>query len=176
MRKLLLLLIPCLLTAAAAQQKGNLPTNGNGLLDACTVMVDAADNPSYLTSLSGDRFTESMTKFDWCAGYLEATREVYLQNHINLAIVAMTGVTFAGPEKSRETALKILDPVCIPDEAPILQLGRVLVKWLREHPEKLHELKGTLTWAAFMDAFPCKDIPPATEANPPKDATKPKSP
>ena len=44
---------------------------------------------------------------------------------------------------------------CIPDEASIGQLARVLVKWLREHPERLHELKSFLVIEALRDNFPC---------------------
>ncbi len=54
---------------------------------------------------------------------------------------------------------------CIPDEASVAQLARVVVKWLREHPEKLHELKSFVVIEALKSAFPC----PVPE----QEATKP---
>src|SRR5256885_844095 len=99
MKTFVLFLFACVLTPAYAQQKNSLPRDGNALLDACTVMVDAADNPSYLESLSGDRFTEKMGLLDWCAGYLGAVQDVLVQLHVNLLIMPLTKVTLEGPDK-----------------------------------------------------------------------------
>jgi len=172
----LFLFFACVLTAASAQQKGNLPRDGNGLLDACTVMVNAADNPSYMTSLSSDRFTEKMGQFDWCAGYLEGIQDVLIQVHVNLMMMPMTKVTLEGPDKAKAYWLDSLNVACVPDEKiPVLQLGRVVIKWLREDPERLHEFKGILTIEAMRDAFPCQHASPSQEASP-KEAAKPKTP
>ena len=145
----------------------DLPKDGNGLLDACSVMVDFADNQSAAATLSSDKFAEKMGQLNWCAGYLQGTEDVYEQTFINLGIFGMAGLTFDGPEKLQQYALESLRGPCFPGNAPILQLARVLVKWLRDHPERLHELKSTLTTAAFKDAFPCqqpapKEVPKAT--------------
>lgn len=166
MKILDIILFTCAVTPAYAQQKGDFPTDGNGLLDYCSVMVDAADSPASFSSLSGNGFTEQMTKFGWCAGYLQATQDALITTEVKLAIIAMTGVTLSGPDKAKEYALDSLRVACIPEKAPILQLARVLVKWLREHPERLHELKSILTTAALKDAFPCQQPTP-------KEAVKP---
>lgn len=50
---------------------------------------------------------------------------------------------------------------CLPDDAPIAQYARVVVRWLREHPEKLHEPKSMLVMEALEDAFPCLAQAPA---------------
>jgi hypothetical protein len=165
MRTLALFLLACVLTPAVYAR--DLPKDGNSLLEYCSVMVDAADNPSTFSTISGDRLTEKMGQFQWCAGYLQGTEDVYQQNYVYLGIFAMAGLTFGGPDKLRQHALETLRGPCFPDDAPILQLGRVLVKWLREHPERLHESKSLLTTEAFKDAFPCPQNPP------PKEAAKP---
>lgn len=36
------------------------------------------------------------------------------------------------------------------------QAVRVIVKWLREHPERLHESEGVLAVSAFVDAYRCQ--------------------
>jgi hypothetical protein len=43
--------------------------------------------------------------------------------------------------------------ICLPNEATIAQLARVVVKWLREHPERLHELKSFLVMEALKTNF-----------------------
>jgi hypothetical protein len=88
MRTLALVLFACALTPAYAQQKGGFPSDGNGLLDACSVLVDSADLPSSVTSLSGEPFTEKMGQFNWCAGYLGATQDIYFQNELTLYFMA----------------------------------------------------------------------------------------
>jgi Ssp1 endopeptidase immunity protein Rap1a len=169
MRALALFLFACVLTPTVHAR--DLPRDGNALLEYCSVIVEASDNPSsYLQSLSGDRFTEKMEQFHWCAGYLQGTQDVYELTLVHLATFSMAGLTFDGPEKLRQYAAKSLRGPCFPDNAPILQLARVLVKWLREHPERLHEYKNILTTDAFNDAFPCK------EAAPPKEQARPAPP
>jgi hypothetical protein len=47
--------------------------------------------------------------------------------------------------------------VCLPDGLTGTgQLTLVILKYLREHPERLHEQAGTLTQDAIAAAFPCK--------------------
>lgn len=45
---------------------------------------------------------------------------------------------------------------CAPDNATIEQLARVVVKWLRDHPEKLHLNAGVSSYTALAIAFPCQ--------------------
>jgi hypothetical protein len=168
MKTFALFLFACVLTSAYAQKKSSLPRDGNSLLDSCNAMVDAADNPSSLSSLSGDRFAEKLGQLNWCAGYLGAMQDVLVQVHVNLILMPLTKVTLEGPDKAKAYWLDNLNVACVPDDkVPILQLARIVTKWLREHPERLHELKGTLTIAALRDAFPCQQAAP-------EEATKPK--
>ena len=44
----------------------------------------------------------------------------------------------------------------IPDGVSVAQIARVLVKWLREHPERLHETKNLLVMDALNDGFPAQ--------------------
>jgi len=147
-----------------AQQKA-LPSDGNGILESCGVLVTVADNPTVYSSLNQQQFAEKMSQFNWCAGYLDATHDLYIQNHVNLALVGMLHVTLSG--EARESAFEILRGPCIPDQVSVLQLARVLVKWLKDHPERLHETKVVLTMASFKDAFPCKDTPKKDISAPP---------
>lgn len=163
MRIVTLLFLACAVTAACAQMKGDFPKDGNELLDSCSVAVDAADSPTSLSALSRDRFTEQMTKMGWCAGYLQATGDTMSAMQVRLYMIGKMGVTLSGPDKVKEYALDGLRGACIPEKAPIIQVARVVVKWLREHPERLHELKSVLTEDALKDAFPCTAPMPTGE-------------
>jgi len=44
---------------------------------------------------------------------------------------------------------------CVPFEVSPDQEVRVLMKYIREHPERLHESAFLLMGAAFLEAFPC---------------------
>ena len=45
---------------------------------------------------------------------------------------------------------------CLPEGVTNGQAARVVVKYLKEHPEKLHEHESSLALWAFVEAFPCK--------------------
>jgi len=44
---------------------------------------------------------------------------------------------------------------CFPDGSTKGQYARVLVRFLNDHPERLHEDEGVLVLEAFEQAFPC---------------------
>ena len=44
---------------------------------------------------------------------------------------------------------------CIPDEVSNLQMTRVFVKYLEEHPQDLHDPSFILFFLSAADAFPC---------------------
>jgi len=172
MRILLLVLMVCAVTPAYAQQKNDLPRDGNRLLDSCSVVVDVADSSASLASLNNEQFTEKMSKFSWCVGYLQALQDAASMTQVRLAIIAAMGVTLEGPDKQRMASFEMLRGTCFPEKAPISQLARVLVKWLREHPFRLHEPVYLLTNDAFKETFPCAPVTPAKEAAKPPE-TKP---
>jgi anti-sigma regulatory factor (Ser/Thr protein kinase) len=60
---------------------------------------------------------------------------------------------WTGFVKEKPTLLQF----CVPDSGiPVIQAMRVVVKYLKEHPEQLHEDGMGLTVAALKDSFPCK--------------------
>jgi len=151
-------------TPASAQHANELPRDGNRLLDSCSVVVDVADNSAALAALNNEQFAEKMSKFSWCAGYLQALQDASSMTQVHLAIIGAMGVTLEGPDKQRMASFEMLRGTCFPEKAPILQLARVLVKWLREHPARLHESVYGLANDAFKEAFPCAPVTPAKEA------------
>jgi hypothetical protein len=47
--------------------------------------------------------------------------------------------------------------LCLPHDSNIGQIVRVVVKWLRDHPEKLNQAASVCVFEALGDAFMCKN-------------------
>lgn len=45
---------------------------------------------------------------------------------------------------------------CEPDIYSDSQLKKIVIKYLNDHPEKLHKAAGSLVQAALYEAFPCE--------------------
>jgi hypothetical protein len=167
MRALVLALFVFAASPADAQQKHELPHDGNGLLEYCSAMVTLADTPATITSLGNDAFNAEMMKLAWCSGYLQAVNDAALSTKMNIYLLSKAGVTLEGPDnKIKEYAFNTLRGVCIPDKVPLLQLARVVVKWLREHPEKLQMSVNDSVTDAINDAFPCTPVAAQEPAKP----------
>lgn len=52
--------------------------------------------------------------------------------------------------------LKKEDRFCLPDGVTYAQLGRIVVKYLKDNPKDLNKGRTSLVWFALMDAYPCK--------------------
>lgn len=73
---------------------------------------------------------ENLLDFYWCLGFLE-------------------GVTSMHPSTLPPRS-------CLPEGGTYTQVMQVLVKYLKDHPERLHEDQTVLTVDALVTAFPCK--------------------
>ena len=50
--------------------------------------------------------------------------------------------------------------ICIPSGISGKQLIRIVVKYLNDHPEKLHNPASLLVYEAFQESFPCIKVQP----------------
>ena len=157
---------------AAAQQRVEFPKDGNGLLDVCTVMIDVADTTKPFPQMDQSALADKIQKLSWCMAYLQATQDILVTREINLAIISMMGVRLEGPDKEKLYAFDMLRGACIPEGVSILQLARVLVKWLKDHPARLHEPRAILVGDAFKDAFPCQPAPAKADSAAPNQPSK----
>jgi hypothetical protein len=139
----------------AQESKQTVREDGNNLLDECSGLIRVADSSSSIRASDVD-----MMKFMWCAGYLRATRDYFVDVKVRLAVLGMIGLRITGPDKVRGAASAMLDPICDLDKISILQMARVVVKWLQDHPERLHEHESSLAREALTSAFPCKSSQP----------------
>ena len=75
-------------------------------------------------------------KVGWCVGYLQAVIDGGFRKETEFVIFSKLGVTFSGPENERQAAASLLRGFyCIPTNVTVLQVARVVVKYLRDHPE-----------------------------------------
>ncbi len=103
------------------------PHDGNMLLNACT-------------SALKEKLTDNSSVSDasWCIGYLQGIGSLKVYYDV----------------MSRKGGNRLF--YCVPDNVPVDQKIRVVVKFLNDHPERLHELAIVLTIEALQQAFPCK--------------------
>ena len=158
------------ITAESADEGGAVskwPQNGFELLDWCSHLLRALDSPQ-----DNGLFYAHLLELGWCAGYLAAIGDATIVSNLSLKRATSMGVKLTDPPPSmveiivgmdpaqRKTAQELAVPlsmICFPDGAGSPgQLTHVVVKWLRDHPERLHEPKTILTLDALGDAFPCQ--------------------
>lgn len=159
MRTLALVFAAVMLSAVApvyAQEPPSQPLkDGNGLLEYCSHVVNLMDSPSFEAWADDTMFAGNMMKYGWCGGYLRATHDLIIDWQVNQALLILAGLRLSGPEKLQKALIERFN-VWIPAGVDIGQMARVLVKWLRDHPERLHERPSVLTIDALKDAFPCR--------------------
>jgi hypothetical protein len=103
--------------------------SGNELLKQCQATLNREANPQ----VSRDEQDDSLL----CVAYIDGAMDTQgqtLELHPDLK-------TFR---------------YCLPDNVPLIQSVRVIVKFLKEHPEKLHMRASLLISVALVDVFPCK--------------------
>jgi hypothetical protein len=132
------LFVLCFVPCARAQVIGNGQFSGNELVHACEVAIP--------TQIEDKDWIEAF----YCLGYLSGARAaIGFERDINYA------ESVVRPKQTGPPVFRI----CIPEEATQDQLAKVVVKYLNDHPERLHEDAFLLVFAAYSDAFPCPKKP-----------------
>jgi Rap1a immunity proteins len=135
MRHACLLVVLFVSACGWAQTSAETKFNGNTLLEKCGALVRFAD--------AGFTGTYDTSDAHWCLGYLDGFIQALDES-------ALVSAKTYDDYKSLRTSY-----VCAPAGSTIGQDARILVKFLNDHPERLHEDEGTLTFAALVHAFPC---------------------
>ena len=73
---------------------------------------------------------------------------------------------------TRDPSLNIY---CMPEQGVTSAQARILiVKWLQEHPKRLHEQARLLVFHALAEAFPCKNSSKGSKASQPEQIVVPR--
>jgi hypothetical protein len=152
----LLLFVVFFAVPTQPQQEVHFPKDGNGLLEFCGLSLAYMDSPGTILQTS-DTHGIQMMKQGWCAGHLQTMREMisFWQVQVAKTVAMLNGEQNPSVDEIKQMTAKTSDFTCIPNEVNQGQLLRVLVKWLRDHPERLHEPDFLLSMDAFHDSFPC---------------------
>ena len=109
-------------------------TTGNDVLNSCQTAVRYIDN--------NGEFTNEHFDSGWCTGWIAGVLQLTKLHNERIIVT-----------KEKSTMLQF----CVPDSGiPVIQAVRVVVKFLKEHPEQLNEDGMGLTIAALKSTFPCK--------------------
>jgi hypothetical protein len=158
--RLTLVIVFVFLAASPVQAQDKIPKDGNDMLEFCSHVVDALDNPASQTG-SSIEYAHNTFKQGWCAGHLQTIREmiVFWQIQVAKTVAILSGDQNPSVDTLTQTVSATPDMTCIPDEVNMAQMARILVKWLRDHPERLHERVSILTLDAFHYSFACHAEP-----------------
>ena len=116
-----------------AHAKAQTPQDGNRLLKACGQMIRGIEGEKQ----DSEQLMEAAYCFGYIAGFLDA---------------------YAWGIEIRE-----VQPLyCLPDDGiEEGQAARIIVKWMTDHPDKLHLYDAEIMLRALRDAFPCKNEAPS---------------
>jgi hypothetical protein len=120
--------------AQIAQPQTFLWESGNAFLQVCAGSFDRADSPTSQTD------TEVINGVA-CMSFLRG-----LDEGVNF------GIQFADMSTKQQSP----SPWCTPDNVTAVQGGRILVKYIRAHPETSNQRTSVLALYAYRDAFPCQ--------------------
>ena len=119
--------------------------NGNQLLKQCEAYtsllnlpnVNDTDNPDVLRAMARGDYVNGMH----CLGYVTGVADDHFSCQLH--------------EASATAALDPTKHFCLPDGVTPNQTVRVVVKWLEDHPARLHESAVELVVSALKENFPC---------------------
>jgi hypothetical protein len=126
------LLIACALSICSlseGQESQKDTESGNYFLPMCSKMLDVWNAPK------AQYTKEEQVEFLHCHAFIDG-------------VTATLYIWKAAMQKDKA-------PVCIPQGVTSEQTDRIVVKYLKDHPEELHQPFGILVFNSLSAAFPC---------------------
>ena len=137
---------------------------------ACPPAIQPARHTSYRLSASGDQTKEESMKllittvlialinvstYPAVAGHVTGIELLAYCESNKLAEWGFCSGFIWGAADSHELIGEEVAPFCVPEDAASEQMGLIVVKFLREHPEKHDEFAVLLVALALEEAWPC---------------------
>lgn len=120
----------------------DISASGTNFLEICSAIEIPPDQMNVADVANMDR----------CQGFMQG-----LEDGVAVATAVIQG---SNPHLNLKGSIADLG-ICVPDQVNLLQGIRVVLKYIREHPEQAHLQSATLVFTADLQAFPCA-IPPTT--------------
>jgi hypothetical protein len=124
---IVLLVVPVHAGAQTAKE-----TTGFDLYNECQLGLKLMTAPTTLSQAD-------LGKVNHCSGYLLGLKD--MQTIWN--------------ETNKSYNRSDLSLICIPPEATVFELMKVVIKYLDDHPANLHDEKGLVVMKALLVAYPC---------------------
>jgi hypothetical protein len=131
MRKIVGVLVVGLMLISSTSMASNDGNDGNALLSKCNALIDSLDTPS-----NNDTDKIKGLRMGYCIGMMQGTLNFNKLYELMLG----KGALFCTPKSGITT----------------IQAVRIVVEYLKKHPDKLHEHESILAYEAFKEAYPCK--------------------
>jgi hypothetical protein len=88
----------------------------------------------------------------------ESTQLLEMEKVVGCAVYVsgfLDGVSFGTAFAEDKAGRKLPSPFCFPDAIDTGQIMRIVLKYIREHPEEAHERTAVLLVRALRQAYPC---------------------
>lgn len=131
MRRIAGVLVAGFIVFSSSMAFGDNGNDGNALLSKCNALIDSLDTPS-----NNDTDKIKGLRMGYCIGMMQGTLNFNKLYELMLG----KGALFCTPKSGITT----------------IQAVRIVVEYLKKHPDKLHEHESILAYEAFKEAYPCK--------------------
>ena len=139
------------ISSASAQTSANamdVAASGTNFLELCSSVEISPDKMN----------VADLANMHRCQGFMEGLRD-------GIGVAAAV-IQHSNPSLNLKGSISDLG-ICFPDEASLLQVIRVVLKYIREHPEQAHLPSAVLVFSADLQAFPCAAPPTDNPAQKP---------
>jgi len=127
------------INASAQTMAKDVSSSGNNFLEICSSVEIPADKMG----------AADLANMNRCQGFMEGLRDG--------VGVAAAVIQHSNPKLNLKGSISDLG-ICFPDEVNLLQVIRVVLKYVREHPEQAHSPSAVLVFTADLQAFPCATV------------------
>ena len=115
------------------------------ILLCITYSVNASSDPS-----------NGSTLLKRCQSAIDLTNKLPMDHDIYGSAYCFGFIQGFSESNTFFSALKNTRFFCIPEQVTLLQKTRVVLKYLTDHPNKLHENESYLVYDALLEGFPCE--------------------
>jgi hypothetical protein len=123
-------------TASAQTLAKDVSASGNNFLEICSSL-----------DISPDKMNAAdVANMHRCEGFMQGLRDG--------VAVATAVIRNSNPSVTLKGSISDLG-ICVPDQVNLLQIIRVAIKYIRDHPEQAHLPSAALVFTADLQAFPC---------------------
>jgi hypothetical protein len=126
------------------------------LVMLCYGMLVSAQEPVEAFYESGNAFVRFCTAADRVSDTKSSTN-ADVQNALNCSLYVLGivhAVEFEVAYSEKMTGKKPVQPFCVPDNVENGQIVKVVLKYIRAHPEEAHRHAGLLAMLALGEAYP----------------------